>query len=383
MSRFTNLVLTNWRNFGHVEVAVQRRAFLVGPNASGKSNFLDVFRFLHDLVAVGGGLQEAVRRRGGVTSIRSLAARRDPEITIKVDVGESAGASDGAGIWSYELRFGQDNQRRPLVRRELVWRSGELVLERPDVQDRDDPDRMTQTYLEQVYANREFRTLADFLASIRYLHVVPQLVRDPERSLGRKDDPFGGDLLEQVARTPERTRTSRLRRIREVLQVAVPQLMELELDRDEGGAPHLRGKYEHWRSRGAWQTEEQFSDGTLRLLGLLWSLLDGNGPLLLEEPELSLHPEVIRYVPLLFARLQRRADRQLLISTHSRDLLSDPGIGLDEVLLFLPSSEGTVVQTAGDDANIRTLLEGDVPLGEIVTPRTAPPNAYQVAEFGR
>jgi|SRR5581483_11542484 len=73
--RFTRLHLENWRNFTKVDVELQRRVFLVGPNASGKSNLLDVFRFLHDLVTVGGGFRGAVdERRGGVSSIRSLAA---------------------------------------------------------------------------------------------------------------------------------------------------------------------------------------------------------------------------------------------------------------------------------------------------------------------
>src|SRR4030065_2817767 len=75
--RFTHLRLENWRNFALVEVDLQRRVFLVGPNASGKSNFLDVFRFLHDIVSVGGGFQEAVRRRGGGCRLRRRAARRE------------------------------------------------------------------------------------------------------------------------------------------------------------------------------------------------------------------------------------------------------------------------------------------------------------------
>jgi len=70
--RFTYLRLENWRNFAEADVDLQRRVFLVGPNASGKSNFLDAFRFLYDIVSVGGGFQEAVRKRGGVSSIRCL-----------------------------------------------------------------------------------------------------------------------------------------------------------------------------------------------------------------------------------------------------------------------------------------------------------------------
>ena len=35
----------------------------VGANALGKSNFLDIFRFLHDIVSIGGGFREAVEKR--------------------------------------------------------------------------------------------------------------------------------------------------------------------------------------------------------------------------------------------------------------------------------------------------------------------------------
>lgn len=181
---------------------------------------------------------------------------------------------------------------------------------------------------------------------------------------------------------PEKTQNARLRRILDALRVVVPQLKELELRRDVRGTPHLRSKYEHWRPQGAWQTEEQFSDGTLRLMGLLWATLDGSGPLLLEEPELSLHLEVVGFIPQMFARVQRRSGRQVLISTQSTDLLRDEGIGLDEVLLLQPSTEGTAVRPASEFADIKTLLEGGSSLGETVMPRTRPERAQQLAMFG-
>jgi len=63
--KFCRLHLSNWKNFASVDVAIQDRMFLVGPNVSGKSNFLDIFRFLRDLASSAGGFQESVRRRGG------------------------------------------------------------------------------------------------------------------------------------------------------------------------------------------------------------------------------------------------------------------------------------------------------------------------------
>lgn len=376
--RFSRIQLENWKNFANVDVPLEQRAFLVGPNASGKSNFLDVFRFLRDLASVGGGFREAVGRRGGVSAIRCLAARRYPDVRVHVVV-EAAGDSPQ---WEYDLRFNQDKQRIPIVKQEKVLRDGGTVLDRPDDEDRRDPERLTQTYLEQVNVNRDFREIVTFFQSVRYLHIVPQLVREPDRSVGRTHDPFGGDFLEQIAKTPERTRHARLKRIQDALRVAVPQLREIELWRDVKGTPHLRGKYEHWRPQGAWQTEEQFSDGTLRLMGLLWAMMEGSGPLLFEEPELSLHPEIVRFLPQMFARVQRRTGRQILISTHSADLLRDDGIGLDETLLLQPRREGTVVEPASAFEEIKELLQGGLALADAVIPTTRPDRADQLTLFG-
>ncbi len=375
--RFTHVALHNWRNFTNMAVTLPQRVFLVGPNASGKSNLLDALRFLRDLVAVGGGLQEAVRRRGGVTSLRSLAARRYADIVIRVEVGHD----EAPAAWKYELTFNQDNRSRPIIKTEKVFKMGQSMLERPAHDDRQDPDRLTQTYLEQVYANQAFRAVADVFASIRYLHVVPQLIREPERSVGKVNDPFGEDFLGTVARTPEKTRNARLRRIRDALIFAVPQLRDLELWRDVRGTPHLRGKYAHWRPQGAWQSEEHFSDGTLRLIGLLWAVQEGSGPLLLEEPELSLHSEVVRYLPQMFARVQRRSGRQVVVSTHSPEMLRDEGIGLDEVLLLLPGEEGTTVQPASAFDDVKILLEQDYNLADAVIPHTRPAKAHQLLRF--
>jgi predicted ATPase len=377
MLRFSNIRLKNWKNFAQVDVNLQNRVILVGPNASGKSNFLDAFRFLRDLSSPGGGFQEAIRRRGGVGNIRCLAARRDSDIEIGVVIDQQETTR-----WEFEITFKQDAQRRARLIKEKVVRNGRVLLMRPNKDDEQDPERLTQTHLEQVNVNRDFREMVSFFASIRYLHIVPQLVREPDRSVGRLNDPFGGDFLEQIAKTQEKTRVARLKRIQSALSVAVPQLSAIELWRDERGTPHLRGKYEHWRPRGAWQTEDQFSDGTLRLMGLLWAVMEGGGPLLLEEPELSLHPEIVRYLPQMFARVQRRTGRQVIFSTHSPELLIDEGIGLDEVLLLRPTTGGTKVEAASSFSDVRNLLDGGLTLAEAIIPKTRPDRPEQLSLFG-
>ncbi len=122
--RFRRLRLRNWKNFLRVDVLLQDRLFLVGANASGKSNFLDAFRFLRDIALSGSGFREAVLhpRRGGVSGIRCLAARRYPDVEMTVELEEEREGS----VWKYEIAFHQDNQRRPRIRTERVSRGSDL-----------------------------------------------------------------------------------------------------------------------------------------------------------------------------------------------------------------------------------------------------------------
>jgi predicted ATPase len=163
--------------------------------------------------------------------------------------------------------------------------------------------------------------------------------------------------------------------------LAVPQLKELTFTPDERGIPHLEAVYSHWRPHGGKQREDQFSDGTLRLLGLLWSLLDGDSLLLLEEPELSLHPGIVRMLPALLHRLARPRKRQLILTTHSPDLLSDKSIAAEETILLKPSSEGTEAKPASEIAEVKALLEAGFNMAEAVLPRTKPANMEQLDLF--
>jgi predicted ATPase len=247
--------------------------------------------------------------------------------------------------------------------------------------DREDEVRLTQTHLEQINANSKFRDVSRFLESIRYLHLVPQLLKHPEafKGPGVVEDPFGKNFLEVVARTPEKTRRSRLKKIEEALRLAVPQLINLSDAKDDAGVPHLEATYTHWRPNAGRQREDQFSDGTLRLIGLFWTLLEGDSPLLLEEPELSLHTAIVKQLPALFYRMQRKRRRQVFVSTHSWEMLQDRGIGGEDVVLLQPSNEGTIATVASTSQEIRGMLSSGLSIAEVAIPRTAPLEIEQMS----
>lgn len=379
------LKLKNWRNFQRIDdIPLRQRQFIVGPNASGKSNLLDVFRFLRDIAkSEGGGLQKAVSDRGGISKIRCLAARRDPEIVIDISFSKDP---DEASLWRYAIGLRQETRgyRQPILSFEKVWKGDQLILDRPNVEDKKDIERLKQTYLEQVNTNLEFRDIAKYLDSVSYIHLVPQLLRytDTFQTSTFESDPFGQGFLLRVAKSMPRTQKSRLARIEKALIVAVPQLQQLKFERDsDSGKPHLSALYSHWRPNAGWQREDQFSDGTLRLIGLLWALLESDSLLLLEEPELSLNSGIVSKLAPLIYRLQRQRKRQVLISTHSESLLGDNGIDGREVLLLTPGTEGTSIEVAGNISDVKPLLDAGLSVGEVVLPRSKPSKIEQLELF--
>lgn len=378
----THLILKNWRNFRNVDIPLRERTYLLGANAAGKSNLLDVFRFLRDICKPqGGGLQKAIHDRGGVQKLRCLHARRDPEVRIEIHLSDSA--DDTEPLWRYILGFKPEGKgaQRTLISIEQVWQKEKLVLDRPNKGDIEDTMRLTQTALEQIQVNAKFRELAVFFGETTYLHLVPQLLKYAEQLGGQRleDDPFGQGFLERIALTPAKTRDARLKKIESALTIAVPQFKELRFAPDKiKGHPHLEARYSHYRPNAGWQREEQFSDGTLRLLGLLWVLLEGDSLLLLEEPELSLNDSIVREIPRLLQRaLRGKKQRQVLISTHSEALLSNPGIDGRGVLLLEPELEGTRVRGIDDKESFA--LENGLSVAEVVLPKTHPNLSEQMS----
>ena len=398
----THLRATNWRNFRQIDVPLSERQFIVGPNASGKSNFLDIFRFLRDIAKnEGGGLQEAVASRGSVAIIQSLVVEQDAEVAIEVRLADT---SESAETWRYAVGFRQVPQNQSYSHRyfaslthERVWKDGKLLIDRPNTEDEKDQDRLIRTTLEST--NHDFQELVDFFQSITYLHLVPQLLRfpdlitvdsletdtSPQRSGSRSRSKstrtqLGHGLLQRIASVDADIRCSRMKTIEEALKVAVPQLEHLEFKHDEAGRPHLLLRCSDWHPTSPTQHEEQFSDGTLRLLGLLWTLLESESVLLLEEPELSLHVGIVSQLAYLIYKMQASKNQQVLVSTHSDVLLAQPEIDATEVLMLTPTKSGTEVKIASDNEAVKQLLEADFTVGEVVLSRSSPENVKEMGQ---
>jgi predicted ATPase len=377
MLKLTHIKIQNWRNFGTAEFSLGDRLFIVGANASGKSNLLDVFRFLKDIAAI--GLQKAVDNRGGIKKLRYLNARRNTTIEIAVKLLDAINDEE----WLYQLNFNsvgnvKGHEEDVNISIEKVTRNGENILDRKYSDRAEDNTSRQFTFLEHPSTNSQFRVIFDYFKTVSYVNIIPQFVRERDFfSLSQSSEHYyGGNLLDAISAIGTRKRDARLKIINEVLMLAVPQFSALKYIVDEkDNRPHLQVNYKHWRQQGAHQREDQFSDGTLRLVGIIWAIMDGNGLLLLEEPELYLHTEIIRQLPVFIGKAQRRKNgekRQVIISSHSADLLATDTIGTDEIAVLESEKEGTLITMASNITDVMELMQAGFYPADAVIPHVTP-----------
>jgi predicted ATPase len=353
VTRFTRLRLSSFRNFSSIQLSLGDRLLIFGPNGAGKSSLLDAIRFLTELPSPG-GLHGAVERRGG-RYLRSLRAPTTGDVKIEIE------ADLEGEPWGYSLTFALDKQGLPRIRTEAVRHGRRRLLRRPEADDRREPLRLTQTHLEQASTAAPLSPLIDALRSVRSWSP-----HQPPSSLSRS-----------ILTTPKRPREARLRRVLELARAVFPRLDRIALDHDDLGVPQVVLRMDRGRN-ATLHPEPLLSPGTLRLLSLLWEATDGAGPLLLDDPEQGLHPEVVGRLLDLVAAAGPRTGRQLLVATHAERLLDDNRVAPSEILLLHAAPEGTLAELAAEDTQIRSIAAEDGPLGPIIAARTGPSGDGQI-----
>jgi len=330
--------------------------FLVGPNGAGKSNFLDALRFVTDALRT--SLDHALRERGGIKEVRRRSGGHPTHFSIRLEFELDSGAEG-----HYEFRIGAQQRGGYEVQEEeceihrspksagkgtsdafFRVRNGKATSS-ASFYPPASPDRL---YLVNASGLPEFVPIYDALSRMGFYSLNPARIRDLQA-------PDAGDLLQRdgsnIASVLARLATydkEAKQRIEEHLAKVVPGVYgvdakvvgpreTLEFRQQVAGSP------DPWRFLAA-----NMSDGTLRALGILVALFQAsNGgrrrvPLVgIEEPEVALHPAASGI--LLDSLRDASGKTQVVVTSHSPDLLDDEDLDTESILAVISESGVTKI----------------------------------------
>jgi hypothetical protein len=232
------------------------------------------------------------------------------------------------------------------------------------------PATTDRLYLVNVAGLREFRPVYDALSRMGFYNLTPDRIRDLQPPDAGELLLRDGSNLASVLAQLEKHAPGIKRRIEEYLGKVVPGVRGVDV-RSIGPKETLEFRQQVVRAQGPWRfLAANMSDGTLRALGVLVSVFQSaNGgaacvPLVgIEEPEAALHPAAAG----VLLDILRDASHytQILITSHSGDLLDDEDLGT-ETILPVHSEDGVTVIAPVDQAGRSALLDRLYTAGELL-----------------
>ncbi|MCF7984652.1 MAG: AAA family ATPase [Thiohalocapsa sp.] len=379
----TRVILRNYKSIGHCDVKLGPLTYLVGVNGSGKSNFLDALHLIRD--ALIGSLDNALNERGGLSEVRRRSSGHPTHFGVRLEFTLPSGQSG-----RYAFNVGALKDRGYEVQTEEcaiegIGKGPFYRIDRGKLRDSSESTfpSVTSDRLALVAASglTVFRPVFDALTAMGFYNLNPKLMRELQKPQeGRLLKPAGENITSVIGHL-ERVAPDQLAIIQEYLQTVVPMVHGVER-KQVGPMETLEFRQDMAGSKHPWRFMAQnMSDGTLRALGVLVALFQGNrdySPMLvgIEEPETALHPAASAA---LREALSRAAGQtQVLVTSHSPDLLDDRSL-VPEAFLAVVSEGGETRIAPLDQASRGTMRRQLFSAGELLRLNQLAPDRDELA----
>lgn len=409
---FTRIQAKRFRSLRCIDQELGPFAALVGPNASGKTTFLDVIGLLSELIRNRGDVRETIRDRsanfgnllwkGEGSSFQLAVEAKIPE-SVKDKVAPDKRMYDTV---RYEIEIGLDIQSNEIgIDHETLWlkssndnpespqrdffpeirefssdiflspKKGRRVALKKSPKGNDNyyPEG-GNTYTPSFRLGRAKSALANIPADessfpvsswfrdmletgIQNFVLNSQVIRRPSApGLGFRFQPDGSNLpwvINELRRSEKR-----FRRWLDHVRTALEDITDIDtVEREEDKHRYLVIEYSNGAKVPSWLV----SDGTLRLLALTVPayLSDMDGVFLIEEPENGIHPRAIETVLQSLTSINRG---QVLIATHSPVALNM--LSPEQILCFAKDETGaTDIVSGNKHPALRDWKQGNPDLG--------------------
>lgn len=364
MDRFEKIVVRGFRRLQHTELEMRPLIVMIGANGSGKTSFLDVLSTL--AASASGNLHSTLQLKGGLNEILTRGKAQELEIEISMKVPDEKPLKYSLTLspkgLSYEVKDETLTQQRNPDRPEpfkyieshgldiKYFQEGSGLL-RPNWE-----HNFLETSLSQVpKMYREPENLRKSLASCTYYGVLDvsekSPIRLPQAMRPAKLPGASGEDLVSCLYDLRETDRDRFEMVENTISAAFPDFERLNFPPVAAGTISMT-----WTDRNFSQPiyVHELSEGTLRFLWLV-TLLQSQSlttVTLLDEPEVSLHPELLRHLVYLMREASKHT--QLIVATHSDRLVRflEP-----REILICDLEEGSAKMTWADTLNLDKWLE--------------------------
>ncbi|SOD96328.1 AAA family ATPase [Spirosoma fluviale] len=317
--------IQNFKSLKDVTLDLQKVNLLIGPNNSGKTNFLKALEYFN---------QRVLQRTYNDSQERNFRYKRS---TDYLSIGLTFQGNDEELQFLHKMNFLESPDRNEVQSSQINSRKGIILNKNED------------GYPNAEFLRRELNSLSIYRPDPNKL-TQPGPVGTGAEIVNSDSSNLIGFLDRMLG---NKYRKSVFNRIETDLQTCVPEFDEINID-DESPTEEMKRLFPNnsFKRLGLTNSEQgvtywadELSEGTLYFLALLCIINQPNPPklLLLEEPEKGIHPRRIREVMNFIRRLVAEKDIQVIMTTHSPLLLDEFAESPESVFVFDKDAEGATI----------------------------------------
>jgi predicted ATPase len=417
MTLIRKIKVKNFKSFKDLEVELGKFNVLIGPNASGKSNFIQIFKFLRDIRKY--GLDNAISIQGGVDYLTNINIGPYENLLIEIEVISDRPFRSWPVIikekalmvemepyeiaYRFTLRFSKKRKEFEIVEDKLIHRgnlvqverakngkikeekkfgkgeiifsvvNGKIKVETTGGLEIKKDDISLIPYLEDI----NFRSKTLLFESPAILMIDPAIfdlfirgiaIYDFDPKLSKKAIPITGKteleedgsnlaiVLKNILGDKEKKR-----KLSNLVKDLLPFVDNLSVEKfaDKSLMFKLKKSY----NKKQYLPASLISDGTINITALIIALFFEKKPLtIIEEPERNIHPYLISKVVEMMKDASNNI--QILVSTHNPEIvkLAD----LENLLLISRDKEGfSIISRPSEKENVKTFLKNEIGIEEL------------------
>lgn len=351
MSKIKSLSISGFKSIRRLEdLELRDLNVLIGANGAGKSNFLSYFRLLHEMVEQ--RLQLWTRIQGGADRLLTFGVKETSLLESSIRFGSNG----------YDFALAPTIDSSFVIQKEQLYFQGDYKLAKPYLGSGHSEALLRAEAFSKPIANHCYHAIARW--KVFHFHDTSDTagVKRPG-SLIDTDSlrPDASNLAAFLFHLAQQHRDS-YQQIRTSVQLAIPFFDDFVLrpDRQPNGEIQVAL---YWRQENSdyplWPS--QLSDGSIRFICLATALLQPHPPstIIIDEPELGLHPYAITLLGSLLKSASKRM--QVIISTQSVPLVNQ--FSIDD-LIIVEREDGASVFKRHNEIDYQQWLE-DYSVGEL------------------
>lgn len=404
--KITRVKVENFKSYKKMEIELNALNYIIGGNASGKSNFVNILKFFNDIIEY--GLDDAILLQGGIKYLFNSSSRKNESLVLDIEIQLDEEQDRIARMFPIEKTISLPNKlnyylkikpnergegykinRERIIINFFKFQKQKDKLEKiknfnlkiekdsnnkiiSDLNETIDDDDDELISLKQIirFIERSGLLINNFFSAfvmfyrynskIKIYNFDVNLLKSPSSIVARNELEEDGanlvNIIQQLLKNKEKKD-----KLNRMIKTILPFVNDIKVENNVNKSLYFKVTESYNESEFP---SYMLSDGTVNILAVIVALYfqDDNDVIVLEEPERNVHPKLLSTLVTLLEDISSK--KQIFITTHNPYIIKEAD--LKDVILVSRDKKGvSKLSKPAEDNNIKTFLENDLGIDDL------------------